>query len=457
MEAPRKLLWSLLGARAAVAVAHAWRPVTSPHVWRQVDTLAVAFRYWQRWSLGPTEGWRALLPAVLNGGDAIGYVPMELPLMNLLAAPAFALGIDRGRSLAHLVSLAALLLAVALNCRIWRDRRIAGVDAATWLPLIPCFSVAAAFFAKFMPDLLATLLVLAGVGSVWKDERGSSPWRAALAASLTAAGMLIKPTACGVLPLLLLSGERPAALVRRAVPLGIGAAVAFLYYTRGIAFLRTFQDVIPHFAVEPRPPLQALGEFLAEPLTLADLGNYHAFVPWAPVLVLAGCLWQRWRPDRDTAAIVACLAIQSAGLAALSGRHVYIHVYYFMALAPTLALLALRVTAAWTSRAWTAAFWLLVIGRLVEISVSDLGGYRDDGNAALYAECAAMRQRTPDFGWGQDLPFRSSREDYPLLGLCFGERQESATAPRAFYYVKDGPPPGCRIRDAGTRVGLASC
>lgn len=435
-----------------VALLHAFRPITSPHIWRQVDTLSVSFRYWQRWSLGAPEGLKAFLPAVLNGGDAVGYMPMEFPLLNFMAAPAFAFGTHAGVTLAQLVALGLTLLLLYVNGRVWRGQVVAGVPAARWLLLIPSFSLPVTFFAKFMPDLGAMLLVLLGVGYSWQKPR---PVAALLAATL---GVLMKPTAAPVMAMMLLGPKSLSRNLRNSLPLVFALGIAFVYYKFGINELKHFQDSVSRFRVESSPPLEGLKEFFGAPSQILQVANDHAFVPWAGIVLLVGAFVGRSRLGRPVLWLLICLFLQTLFLALVSGKHGFMHAYYFMALVPALTLLALQILKAAHNTWITGIFWTLVLGRVFDTASNDLAGYlTEDSSYTLFQECQELKSQTRDWPWDQQKAFRSNPAPYPMLGLCFGERQESKTSHYGFFYADQPLPPGCHEQLTSRHVVLGTC
>ena len=57
--------------------------------------------YWLRWTQ-ESDLQYPLLPAVLTAGDKYGITPTEFPILTLLTAPLFGLGVEWGRVVAQL-------------------------------------------------------------------------------------------------------------------------------------------------------------------------------------------------------------------------------------------------------------------------------------------------------------------------------------------------------------------
>ncbi|RZA05988.1 MAG: hypothetical protein EOP11_11465, partial [Proteobacteria bacterium] len=155
-----------ISVRTLVLAVGAFLPLTLPETWRQTDTLGVALRYWLRFTVEPTSAPR-WLPAVLNGGDTNGVMPMEFPLLNLLTAPAFAAGPYYGKALAILLHLGLCLGLTLANAWIWRGIKVGRARASTAMLLLPLLSFSANYYGRFMPDYLSMLLVLSAVGLSW--------------------------------------------------------------------------------------------------------------------------------------------------------------------------------------------------------------------------------------------------------------------------------------------------
>ncbi len=188
---------ALLSLRAVLALTRAFLPPNNPHAHRQTDTLAVSMRYFSRWFLEDNLR-QPLLPAVLNAGDAYGIMRMELPLLNLLGAPAFALGPDLGQIAACIIVFTWHALLLFANYRVWRHIQIGNINAGIAVLLLPLLSIGDQYYSRYMPDVTAMSLVLLAIGLSWHRPRLF--WSTILAA----VGMSIKPPAVALFGLLLL-------------------------------------------------------------------------------------------------------------------------------------------------------------------------------------------------------------------------------------------------------------
>lgn len=447
-----RLVRTLLRFRLAVLVAAALLPFSMPHVHRQTDTMGISARYWSRWAL-ERDARYPLLPAVLNSGDSDGILATELPLLNLVTAPCFALGKHAGRAAAMLFLLLLLSGLWRAALAAWKGQEITGVDAARALRFLPLLSLSAVYAGKFMPDLPAMLLVLVGTGLLFGGRR------LALAGGLVCAGLLVKPTSVVVLGLLLLHSRRRDVARAALGPVGAALAATLVYYLVAVPAVAKLEST-PwiQFAVKLQPVTSNLASFLAAaPRYLTSLLLKRMFFLGGAVVVAAIHLTARKRATRPAWAL---LLAQALAVGALGGFPVYIHDYYFIGLAPTACVL---FAAAWEARAprWLGA--LLALGlalTALDLSWNDVGVFGRSQKARLFRldrQCRLLVSRNPELPWGQGLPFRSEREGYPELGLCFLERSASSSARYGFFRTSTTPDAGCEIIDTMSEVNLVRC
>jgi len=452
-----KILLALWALKVVVGVLHLGVPLSKFHLWRQAVTLGVGSRYWQRWFVGPTDP-HSLIPAVLESGDAFGYMAMEFPILNMVVAPGFALGPRLGIVVAKLVLLLLMVGLSLWNLRIWRDHRWGNVPAKWVIWAFPMISFAAPFMHKFIPDILAAMLVFTAVGIAIRRNSVGLPF------VLCSLGLLLKPTAVVVLALLLL--ELSHDLWRKIVRWSLwgipSLGIAALYYLKGMAYLKSFQEDSTLFYVDPRPPGQSLMEVLTGGSELFKLVHLHALLPFGLWVVLAGYAVQALRREVGIhwgyrGALWGIGIIQFLVIAALDGFHSFRHSYYYAGVGFVFAIIFLELWQSSGSRVLRGLLATVLVVNVVEVSLNDLGGYfREDHPTRLLSECETLRTRNPDVPWGQGLTFRSTQEDYPLLGLCFGERQHSQVAAYGFFH-KGTEPAACSVIDRTDRLVLARC
>ena len=456
-----KVVLGLFGVRFLVLLIASPLPFDFPHIWRQVDTVGVAMRYFSRFALetGVESGNSWLpLPAVLNSGDELGIMRMEFPLLNLMTAPFFAAGPALGKTFAT-IFVAALYFGLSLLCvKVWKGKKVAGIDAGPAMLLLPIFSISGIYSGKFMPDYLSMVLMILGVGLSWHDER---PVKSLGSFLLCALGMLVKPPAIIVFALFL-TAEKP---IRRILKASVWAApaivVALAYYTAGLKMLAQLEGPTSLFAVQFRDPLMSLLSVLERPREMAAFLFNKPFFPGGMVLVVAFCVLTYWKTKRwPFAALWWVALIQMLAVALLDGEHAFIHNYYYIGCSVTFCLIAWGFLQEAKHRLWHWAAFAIAAGGLFDLSYFDLRGFLPNKIALTsppFAECSLLRERNPDFPWKQGVVFRSPQEVYPSLGVCFGERQNSKTSSVAFFWADEGMPFGCREIDRTARIQLARC
>jgi hypothetical protein len=446
-----KIAWWVRCFFAFVAL---FLPLGHPHIWRQVDTLGVSLRYWLRWTVESPSPW-PLLPAVLHSGDGSGIMAMEWPLLNLLAAPLFGFGPAWGTALARGLVLALNIILVLWNMRIWKGQAPGGIDASRsfrWMPLI---GLGLVFFPKFIPDVVAMLIVLAGTGFLYQKKARAG------ASLLLLFGFLMKPTSVIVLALLLLSPTLIAVL-RFALPSIAGAfGLTVLYYMKGTSWIQSLSGGESLYRVEPQNPWFALREFLSDLPQLADLLlqglAFYAGLPLLIFLVMIGRI-------RPLVRLWLLLALQVLAIALLDGAHSFQHRYYFMGTLPFICLLLqaalddLKVSKQGRPIRW--ALFLLIAGSgLSQITYEWRPLYlKAPADRFLsFRDCEELKTRLPDWPWNQALVFRTTPRPYPLVGLCFGERVGSDQSAFGLFVDSDPLPNACKEVQRAGHVIAASC
>ncbi|MBI2602884.1 MAG: hypothetical protein HYW48_07505 [Deltaproteobacteria bacterium] len=320
------------------------------------------------------------------------------------------------------------------------------------------FSFAAPFAFRYISDFCAMQVVLLGCAALWNERENATLTKLAGCAAV-ALGVLLKPTAVIALAVLLLHPRPIRAVLRNVLPLAVALALGLAYYTRGMVYIGQFRELEPLFAVQFREPWQAILQFAGDPVQLLQLINFNAFFPYGLVLVILATVCPL-APGvrRDLVPLALLLALQVLTIGVLDGIHAFQHTYYFLSCAPIAACIYLLLWEHTRVRFFKVLFAALLIVRTLELAGQDARGWWDDNTAfTLFAECEALREQQAQLPWGQGQVFRASVEDYPLLGLCFGERQGSEIAPYGFFY-KQGPlPPGCQPLASSQHLVLATC
>lgn len=444
---PRRIVFRFLylafGIRLAGCLIRAFGEIIQPHVWRQIDTLGMSYRYWLRFVHEPFS-WKLLLPAVLQSGDGNGILPVEFPFLNFIASPAWALGPYWGK--------VAIYVLLSL-CIFYFCKKIS--ETKHWLSpaflMLPFLSISADYIEKFIPDTLATLLVSYGALLFIQNRR---KW----ALTLVTLGILIKPTSIVALGVLFLFSKFRKRFVPNSLYFLIPTIIGLLYYTVGLKWIDHFrQGDVLIFLVAARNPIQSLHEVFSNPHFVFGEFQNRVFFAWGGVFVLLGLVLLRLKLKfRILAGMLGLLFLQFTVIAALDGAHSAQHDYYYMGLAPMAAAivwLCLR-----KSRPVFSAILLAVLFlHAIELSAQNLNRKKLTGFFRSRQECLALKQRNPTVPWNQDYVFRSRTEPFPALGLCFGEREGSKTSAFGIYFKTDPVSDGCKVTDQTEQFKLVKC
>lgn len=448
---------SLVLFRVGVLAVCAFLPPSLPGVWRQTDTLGVALRYWLRWTV--EQGVLVpLFPAVLNSGDQSGIMPMEFPVLNLVSAPLFALGPFWGRVLSMLVVLLIVHGLIFLNFKVWKK---SAMDSfGFFLMAIATFS--SGWTGKFIPDFISVLLVLLGVGWSWTK---TSPIKSCLSCGL---GILMKPTSIVVMALYL---AHPKAWARTKENViwknliwgGVAVVICLAYYTWGVKWIGQYQDGRGFYAIEFRPFFSSLLGFFSDVKNWTNMWMYRPFFSLGVLAILPLsfiAVVQRRRGYHQFLALWAVLIVQYIFIAGLIGPAGFGHDYYFLGLAPTSALIMWWVLSQKWPKWVPIAIFIGILSPTVELSLMDLRAlYKPSWRSQLLLsnECNLIKSKHPEASWGSGSVFRSSAEEYPSLGMCFGERQGSNTAPYGFFWKSDPLPSSCKVIETTEMISFVHC
>lgn len=432
-------------------------PLNLPHVWRQVDTLAVAMRYWQRWTVAGDA--HPLWPAVLNSGDFVGYMGMELPLINILTAPLFFAGPMIGTKLAMVALFSMNILLWLLVLRTWKGISVAGIDASrafSWLPLI---SVSAGNFGRFLPDTAAMLFCLAGCGLVWKNPRNL------LALLLMTVGTLIKPTACVTFAIILLKPGALRGKIADVIQPAAAVALTLGYYLKVVPYLDRAETNDALFATQLRHPVDTLTSFFAEPLRIFNMIETNIFFPGATAaLALMLFAGRKVEAVRKMWFVLGMTAVQFLAIAVLDGDHSLAHVYYYAGLSPLVTvlvggLLTIPAPNSLFRYGKTLACFAVILFQLLSAQF-DLRSIHQPPKAdrmPAFKECEALKEGLPGLPWNQGYVFRTANHLYPKLGLCFGERTASETSAYGIFYQQEALPEGCATIRESENLRIVAC
>jgi hypothetical protein len=450
-----------------------------PHIWRQVDTLAVSARYWNRWSV-ETVDFAHWIPAVLNSGDTRGIMPMEFPLLNLLGAPFFIFGPTWGQVAAIFVHGLVCIAVTWATSRAWHrggDSKIFffGISAEEIVLWIPVVSVSVQSFTRFMPDYLSAMLVLWAIGLSWDRKN-----RKGLSLLLASLGLLMKPPSVIVFAIFFLS---PLPLRRVLNSLGWvlpSISVTAFYYTIGMQYLEFLREIPSLFAVKPRDPIRALISFFSQGLSLLDLGIYGLSVP-ALLVALVGILsldslrkeiliWlgHLFEPSSTESKnefyrifkVFFVLVLQVLFIATLDGAHSFVHNYYFIGTSFVVSLLFLKTLQFLSWKPFRFLLLALPLLHLIELflyQVRPVFSAWQSGAEIEKFQCRQLIERNPNFPWKKGDVFRSVEHAYPEIALCCGERTGSSVSSFGLYYSGNRLPDDCERVDSTQKYQLAVC
>ncbi len=436
----------LVALRCCIMVLRVALPFDLPHLWRQIDTLGVCIRYWLRWQ-SEALTWQSLLPAVLNSGTSSGITPMEFPLLGLSLAPFFSFGPFWGVKLASLALYLSNTVLTFHAAYLWRRRLVQGVPMELVCLGYIILSVSASYFLKFMPDYLSFILCfLALSGALLKG------WtvRALLLASI---GLLLKPTTVVVFAFAMVVPDFWQRICKHLLWMLLATGIALLYYTKGLGFIRTYQDGVELFKVTlASPPLNFL-EFVSQPREISKLlGEKLLFIPGIFAIVVALPFLSRTR-RKNLLITLGLIILQVGTIALLDGGHSFIHEYYFIGCAPLLGLMVFQLYFGFREHQYPVVrkcAWLLVLLGLV-----GLGKNLEFDLRTLFPrfhqryldpmDCDKVKLLTPQLPWGKNFVFRSHGFPYPEAGICFFEREGDAGSRYGIFSAQHPLPADCSL------------
>ncbi len=429
------LVMLVLGIRCWGAIGNCLAPISSPHTWRQVDTMATALRYARRWTIETTDfSW--WIPAVLNSQNTRGIMAMEFPAVNMLGALGFVTAgshIDLGRIFAQILLTLTVggLIYVAGSAWLKNDSSDQPGRFVTMAWFAACCSFSTPFTAKFMPDTTAMLLALIGTAGIWRFR-----WWGVACLAL---GILIKPTAAVVVALLLLHPRTFRAWLKQFPLVLLAVVPAAGWYLEVTKYLKSLQEIPSLFELfANRDSLGWLKKFWLSP-DIWDLIHFHIVFEAGWILILIALLFSKERERKITILkLLGIAVVQASIVGTLSGDHARLHAYYLAGLAPTAALLMYET---WYAMPWAFGRWVLALGILIhsgETAVADMSGIWSKSQAsALFQECRDLRTKVPDAPWNQGQVWRTPMEEYPVIDLCLGERGQSSIGEWGVFRQRD--------------------
>lgn len=452
-------IWTgLLALKAVATIIMINLTLNLPHVWRQVDTLGVSFRYWQR--LTTSHDAHPFWAAVLNSGNFVGYIGMELPVINILTAPAFYFGTAAGVKLAACLLILVNIILWLIAVRVWEGIQVNGVPLAKALLWLPLVGITSLFFGRFIPDAPAMLCCLIGTGLIWKNPRSFGGLLFAVV------GLLIKPQVFVIFALLLLRNGRIRNFSPNyAVIPSVATGTAALYVLRVIPLLDAIEANPRLFETSLRSPLPTFISFFENPMRTFSVIDQNMFFPgFLLMLVLLVLTSGKGFLFSSISSVLVVLSLQIVAVAVLVGDHALAHSYYLIGTAPVVVLLFYKIFS-YPFESRIQKIFIRVVGVL--FITNQVGAACFDMRSIIappqaermpsLSECAALKSESPEVPWGQHLVFRTIDHKYPKLGLCFGERTGTEHAAFGFYLKSESIPVKCRVLKQGININIVTC
>lgn len=406
-----KWLFTFAVIKIAISVVACFTYFSTPHHWRQADTMGVTLRYWLRWTVEP-ELQHPFLPAVLTAGDAYGIAPMEFPILNILLAPLFFFDLEWGRTLTRLVLLLINISLLWISYRVWHQHL--GVQIAKLSHLFLVLNgLSFLYIDKFMPDFTSFILVLVAMGYSWDKPSIKSFLPAAL-------GLLIKPTSIIVFLLFL---RRPFKELLRDFSgyavWGIPAVgLALFYYTYGLDFIRSHSDIEETVYLKMGAPWLNLGDYFKDPHYFMALLRNGLFSVGTLFLILINALMFKFHGQKM---LFVILIFQCLMGIMLGGIAVTYHEYYLIGASFTVALILSEFVR--SGNKYLVALVLIILCS----NVFTRGYYsmRNFVRSHHWATCTEIRKQIPS----EIYKVGSEKAIVAHTGVCVGKIQNSDESP----------------------------
>lgn len=449
-----KYIYGILSLRMIALILSSFYAFSGPHEWRQYDTIGMSYRYFIEFFQSAIQKYPKILPAVLQAGDALGVTPVEIPVLNLFIAPFFLLGESAGTVLAKLALLAINIQLLYFNYQTWKEQEVAGEKTREAFLLIPLLGFSALFFGKFMPDILSVLLVLTALGIATKSQKFL------VATLLGGLGLMIKPTSVVVYALFLLMKERKN--FKHYIWMGITILVTIFYYKVVNPAILAYAGEKSVFAVGTKPLGVAIKQILEQPkliftVFLKSFMSNWIFIPF--FVITAYFITKKKIDGKQSLGILGIIFLQWLFLHLLSGDHPYWHNYYYLGISPIVALLFYRTLNVSDGFWRKSLLFILVVLNILQITYDLKPMLKPHKKRAwqITQECQQLKLAATEFPWDQGYHFRSPREFYPILGMCFGEIQNAAETQYGFFYKGEKIPHDCEPKHTSQHLVLASC
>lgn len=437
----KKIVIPFLSLRVLVLIITAALPLTGPHEWRQFDTVGMTYRYFIEIFQSTVDKYPFFIPAVMQAGDYIGITAAELPIINFFLSPLFYFGLGYGKFLIIITLLAINIQLFYKNYKIWKDEDVLGEKIEDAFLLLPILSFALIYFGKFMPDIFSVQLCLLSLGIAVKENKYL---KASLIGSI---GLMIKPTSIIVYALLFLT--RHWKNLKHYFWISCSVIVTILYYKVGNQMILDFSKQLSFFATGPKPMGVAINEVISNPgMFFTDfLRNF--FGKNLIGFFVAATIFAKFKHKRKVSFLIPLsliILLQWSFLHLLSGKHPYQHNYYYIGMMPIVCILTYRMIK--ISPPLVGKILLaLIIGLSIQESIYNLKPLFKPNKKLSWKiskQCPELIKSTPQVPWKTGYHFRSNHEIFPVLGMCFGEIQNSKKTKYGFFYKNKGIPNDCK-------------
>ncbi|MGB0452652.1 MAG: hypothetical protein ACPGJV_02985 [Bacteriovoracaceae bacterium] len=427
----------LFGLRVFFWLTGAFVALTGPHVWRQYDTLGVTLRYFNRWSNEGFQGFKSLLPAILQSGNAYGINAMEFPILNLVLAPVFFLGPIWGKSLASLILITLNLSLTWWAYQIYKKQKFFGFEFGVSPLLLILLSFSHPYFGKFMPDYFSMISIFVGVGLIRAQRK------LIVAIALIAIGGMLKPTNLNLFILFL-----PMLSLKYKKELFLGAvsvALAGVYFIWGVDFINSHSDISSMFSTKPKSLTLAISQIFSDFIQFFHIFHKRLFLPFLWIIPLLYFFTIGRSRFKNYIPLILCLLIQIIFVNLVTGNHAFWHTYYYLGVAPLACLLFGQVLNSLPDKFLKVSLAALLVFNLIEsfYGIKPLFKSHKKREWRIAAQCKDLKNSTPEFPWNREYPFRSPDESYPILGTCFGEKQGSVRSGYGLFYKENPIPKDC--------------
>lgn len=439
----RRIIYIFLSIKFVIVSIASFVMLPTPHIHRQMDTLGVSLRYYQKFFIEEFQLIK-LLPSVLQASDGSGIAAMEFPFINILLSPFFALSANYKIEIVYIAYCLITLLIYWISIKSWKGIKVYSIDMELVMVLTPVLSIMPMHFYKVVPDVWSFYIVMIGIGLSWNNQKKI------IAVTLVSLGLLIKPiTACTYAIYLM----RDLKELHKKVFMFIPVVIALLYYTKGIAFINQYSD-IDTFSIGVKSVSQNF-LYIKEywPGLLKSL-NDMIIIRFGIILALI-LFFSKLKKDELTIRVFLILLLQVSFIWMVAGTAMVRHKYYIISCVPIVTLLFVHLIKN-SNKYFIYIFILLVIVRNLEVSISESKPIYSNKKQMwrISQDCKKIRKELDSL---KITRIRTNREIYPMLGLCSYRISNSVESEYGVYYNEAEIPEECRIINKYKELSLSKC